>query len=80
MGVTDEEEALDKELRTIEEALQARDFLSGRDEPHLGDLAVFGALRSVEGLPAHDRILGNNTTDRPLRKWYDRIKNKMTME
>ena len=79
MGITDEREALDKVLVEIEDALRSKDFLSGREEPGLGDLAVYGALRSIEGLPAHDRILfhGENA-DRPLRSWYDRTKSKVT--
>ena len=79
MGITDERQALDKSLVEIEDALQSKSFLSGRDEPGLGDLAVYGALRSIEGLPAHDRIMFHDeNTDRPLRLWYDRTKSKVT--
>eukprot|EP00977_Amphora_coffeiformis_P001115 scaffold227_cov165-Amphora_coffeaeformis.AAC.28 len=76
MNITNEKEALDKVLAEIEDALQSKDFLSGRSEPSLGDLAVYGALRSIEGLPAHDRILNGNA-ERPLRLWYDRTKAKV---
>ena len=76
MGITDEQEALDNVLQEIEDALKSKDFLSGRSEPNMGDLAVFGALRSIEGLQAHDRIL-NTDIDRPLRLWYDRTKSKV---
>ena len=76
MGITDEQEALDKVLVEIEDALQSKDFLSGKSEPSQGDLAVYGALRSIEGLPAHDRILSQDT-ERPLRLWYDRTKSKV---
>lgn len=76
MEINDERSALDDALQKIEDALQSNDFLSGRSEPNMADLAVFGALRSIEGLPAHSRIL-NEQTDRSLRLWYDRTKCKV---
>jgi hypothetical protein len=53
----------------------SKDFISGRSEPHLGDLAVYGTLRSIEGLPAHDRVVVNR--EGPLRDWYDKMKIKV---
>lgn len=75
MQVTDEREALEEVLQEIEKALESKNFLSGRSEPSLGDLSVYGALRSIEGLPAHNRILVD--VDRPLRDWYQRMKSKV---
>ena len=75
MNIADEQQALEDVLQEIEKSLGSKDFLSGRSEPGLGDLSVYGALRAVEGLPAHDRILMN--VDRPLREWYERTKGRV---
>lgn len=75
MKVTNEKEALEEVLQEIEKALESKEFLSGLSEPSLGDLSVYGALRSIEGLPAHNRILVD--ADRPLRDWYQRMKSKV---
>lgn len=75
MQVTDEEKALEEVLQEIEKALESKEFLSGMSEPSLGDLSVYGALRSIEGLPAHNRILVD--VDRPLRDWYQRMTYKL---
>jgi hypothetical protein len=60
-------------------------FLSGLNEPNIDDLTVFGVLRSIEGLPAHTRVLyertsnnnnnnpNNNATKSPLLGWYQRM-------
>ena len=77
-GITDEREALERALRTIEVdglAGGANIFISGRQEPHLGDLAVYGTLRSIEGLAAHERVVFNR--EGPLRAWYERMKRKV---
>lgn len=78
MKIANEQEALEEALKEIEEALRSHDFLSQRSEPHLGDLAIYGALRAIEGLPAHERILGHESPDRPLKDWYARTRNKVT--
>ncbi|EDQ89354.1 uncharacterized protein MONBRDRAFT_8222 [Monosiga brevicollis MX1] len=50
-------------------ALGERDFLSGDYRPGLADLAVFGALRSMEGLRTLDDVL----THTNVRPWYERM-------
>lgn len=75
MEITDEKQALEDVLQEIETALASKDFLSGCSEPNLGDLAIYGALHSIEGLPAHDGILVH--ADRPLKDWYERTKTKV---
>ena len=83
MNVTDEQKALEEALQQIEDTLEevsssvsSQSFLSGKAEPNLSDLAVYGALRSIEGLPAHTRILGDHVT-RPVKDWYERTKQKV---
>ena len=75
MKITDEQAALEEVLQEIEKALGSKEFLSGRSEPGLGDLSVYGVLRSIEGLPAHDHVLKD--VDRPLKDWYQRTKRKV---
>jgi microsomal prostaglandin-E synthase 2 len=73
-GITDEQKALDKVLTEWEgNALdQGKLFASGTNEPNMGDLAVFGTLRAVEGLPAHSQAVGQRGVILPA--WYDRMK------
>lgn len=52
---------------------QNNKFLSGKDDPNLGDLAVFGVLRSIEGLPTHAEAVDNRGNGR-IREWYNRLK------
>jgi glutathione S-transferase len=43
---------------------------AGGEEPHLGDLAVFGCLRAIEGLDTHSEAL----RDQPdIAAWYERM-------
>lgn len=86
MNITDERAALEQALRQIDSALKNAPFLSGKTEPNVGDLAVYGALRSIQGLPAHQRILGHDDDDdgadndhhhRPLKDWYARMQSKV---
>jgi hypothetical protein len=73
-GITDEVQALQKALDTIQESgLRNHKYLSGQDTPNLGDLAVFGTLRSVDGLPVHVRIM-SKPENNLLSSWYDRMK------
>jgi hypothetical protein len=74
-NITDERQALHEALVKLEtEGLgQGRQFLSGTDKPNLGDVSVFGVLRSIEGLPAHHDVMeGRVQTD--LVDWYQRMK------
>lgn len=47
-------------------------FLSGLDVPDLGDLAIYGTLRAIDGLPAHRVAVYER--DGPLADWYERMK------
>jgi len=51
-------------------------FLSGKSEPHLGDLAVYGTLRAIEGLPAHSEVVYERR-DSPIPGWYEQMKRKV---
>ena len=73
-NITDERQALNEVIIQIEEGLGEGLYLSGTDEPHLGDIAVYGTLRSIEGLPAHDEILEGRDASSPLPDWYTRMK------
>jgi microsomal prostaglandin-E synthase 2 len=71
--ITDEQQALNLLLDRFEkEGLKNGDsFLSGADEPNLGDLAIYGTLRSIEGLPVHDRLIRERGGN--VGRWYDRV-------
>ena len=74
-SISDERVALDKELqKPVHELEQTGKFLSGQSEPHLGDLAVFGAFRGLQGTEIHREIL----QDKPvLAEWYQRVDSKL---
>ena len=46
------------------------------DDPHLGDLAVYGVLRSIEGLPTHTEVIMERD-EGPLLDWYMRVKEQV---
>ncbi len=80
-GITDEKAALQDALRTLQESGGIggeHDFLSGRADPNLGDLAVYGTLRSVEGLPAHNALL-HHPDNVGLQNWYLRVQKRMAV-
>ena len=56
------------------EGLGGRTFLSGIDEPNLGDLAVYGTLRTTVGLPIHEEVVEQRG---PIRDWYNRMADKV---
>ena len=71
IGITDERAALSEALDRFErDGLEGGrlQFSSGLDKPDLGDLSVFGVLRSVDGLDAHDFAIGSRPG--PLKDWY----------
>jgi hypothetical protein len=76
-NITDERQALDDVLSILEkEGLgESKKFLSGKEEPHLGDLAVFGTLRSVEGLPTHAVAVQNRGGS--IMEWYEQMTAKL---
>jgi hypothetical protein len=45
--------------------------------PNLGDIAVFGTLRGLEGLPIMDRILSEHDT--LLKPWYQQMSSLMKL-
>ena len=76
-GITDERQALHDALTQLEEdgLGQGSPFVSGKDEPNMGDLSVFGTLRSVEGLPAHSEAIEQRGGVLP--EWYGRMKKQV---
>jgi len=76
-GITDERQALNDALTQWEKdgLGQGKSFASGKDEPNMGDLAVYGTLRAVEGLPAHSEAIEQRGGVLP--EWYDRMKDQV---
>jgi glutathione S-transferase len=65
--------ALEEAMQVLEEHLRVHVFLSPHSNHHGGDLAVYGTLRAVEGLPCHDQmVLSSDHT--AIRAWYQRMK------
>ncbi len=75
-GITHEREALHNALIKFEkEGLLQNEFSSGKkDTPDLGDIAMYGVLKSVEGLPLQNEILPNNGST--INSWYERMRAK----
>lgn len=79
LGVEDERSALHDALDDWErEGLDNGNkmFCSGTDAPDMGDIAVFGTLRSIEALPSFREIVKVREADQKYvtLKWYDRMK------
>lgn len=73
-GITDEKEALHSALtKWEEEGLNNGNskFGSGKNSPDMGDLAVFGVVRSVEGMDAHTEAI--EIRGGAIKSWYDRM-------
>jgi len=68
------EVALDETLVELESALSTTTgkFLH-LDEPDLGDLAVFGVLKGLEGLPLWNAIFDPHSKYPKLRQWYSNV-------
>lgn len=76
-NITDERAALHQALVQLEtDGLKNNDFVSGIAKPNMGDITLFGTLRSIEGLPAHNDVIA--TRDGPLRAWYERMSAEVT--
>jgi len=75
-GILNEREALHNALSKFEnEGLVQNEFSSGKkDTPDLGDIAMYGVLKSVEGLPLQNEILPNDGST--INLWYDRMRAK----
>jgi len=88
LNIDDEKKTLDEALTKFEskglDGSTEQAFLSGKEEPDLGDLAVYGTLRSIEGLPAHSQaVYGRRLKDGSpgiLPLWYERVKAKVERE
>ena len=80
-GITDEQQALRDVLAKFEtEGLDGgkKEFCSGKTSPDLGDIAVYGTLRSVEGLPVHEEfVVGIGDGNTVVGEWYERVKSRM---
>ena len=72
-NITDERAALNQALEELERKGLGdnKQFVSGLDEPNLGDINLFGTLRSIEGLPAHDEVVEQRGG--PIYEWYQRM-------
>mmetsp|Transcript_28574 Transcript_28574/g.42234 ORF Transcript_28574/g.42234 Transcript_28574/m.42234 type:complete len:274 (+) Transcript_28574:41-862(+) len=78
-GIDDERAALQTALQKWqEEALSngSKIFSSGKNDPNLNDLLVYGTLRSVEGLSIHTEVL-NQSENSILNDWYLRVKDRL---
>ena len=76
-NIDDEQEALREAIRKFEqEGLDDGDkpFGSGRNQPDLGDITVYGTLTSVKGLPAFDMALATSPI---VEDWYRRMEKEM---
>ena len=68
-------------IQLEEEGLSGgRQYLSGTEDPNLGDISVYGVLRSIEGLPAHKEVMEGREESSPLPGWYQRMKSQMNQE
>lgn len=75
-NIVDEARDLEDALLKLEnEGLAGKEFLSGLSGPNIGDIAVYGTLRSIQGLPAHDRFVVKRGGD--LYAWYERMAQKV---
>ena len=63
-----------KTVLPISDFVARRSFSSGTDMPNLADVAVYGTIRSIEGLPAHTEMLDGRDASSPLPEWYQRMK------
>ena len=75
-GILDEVKALDDVLTKFEnDGLDngKKQFVSGKEVPNLGDIAIFGTLRSIEGLPAHEQAVKSRKSG-VIQEWYTRMK------
>jgi len=79
-NIKNEQKALQTALDIFEkEALEEGQYLfsSQRTVPDMGDLTVYGVLRSVKGLPAHDFALKESRESNILLDWYMRMEKEV---
>lgn len=68
-GIDDERASLLERLALWEDELQGRDFRGGA-KPDLADVAVYGVLNAVAGLPARDDVVAASPA---VGAWLDRV-------
>ena len=74
-NIEDEEKALEDALTKLEDGLEWQTYLSKKEKPDLGDLAVFGTLRAIEGLPVHEQLILKRGGS--ISTWYQRMKEQV---
>jgi microsomal prostaglandin-E synthase 2 len=67
-GIRDPQQHLYQCLENWNQALEGKDFLGG-EKPNGADLAVYGILRSIEGMPAFQMIQNHLQ----VFDWYQRV-------
>jgi hypothetical protein len=81
--MTDEREALRKALAQWEEKGLKKGqntFSSGSTFPDMGDLCVYGVLKSVSGLKVHEEAILDHQNGGALLDWYLRMEHEMTQK
>jgi len=68
-NIEDEREALFKALDEWSAAVGDQPYVGGK-VPNLGDLAVYGCIKAIEGLDTHNDLLKNTK----VGPWYQRVK------
>jgi len=70
-GIEDERDALSTALDAwVKEACNSDHPFHGGDAPNVADIAVFGCIRSIEGLRTFDMVMEH---DGAIRAWYSRV-------
>mmetsp|Transcript_41354 Transcript_41354/g.47019 ORF Transcript_41354/g.47019 Transcript_41354/m.47019 type:complete len:300 (+) Transcript_41354:2-901(+) len=80
-GIVDEFSALQEALQRWQRdglANGENEFSSGKDDPNLNDLLVYGILNSIDGLPTHEQIM-NHPENTLLDNWYQSVKGRITV-
>jgi hypothetical protein len=84
-GLDDVRVALDEALVELESGLKESAassslsktrFLNHSESPHLGDLAVFGVLKGLEGLPILEDILQDDRYP-TIRDWFSAMNSQI---
>jgi len=79
-GIGDERVVLQEALQKWQQdglANGKHNFSSGKDDPNLNDLLVYGILNSIDGLPTHKQIM-NHPENTVMNDWYHRVKGRIT--
>mmetsp|Transcript_36963 Transcript_36963/g.54070 ORF Transcript_36963/g.54070 Transcript_36963/m.54070 type:complete len:291 (+) Transcript_36963:58-930(+) len=79
-NIKDEQKALQTTLDLFENEALAQGqhlFASQNSVPDMGDIAVYGVLSSVKGLPVHDYVLQQSRESDVLMDWYARMEEEV---